>query len=249
MKMWICGVVILLVAAGVRADLSATSSVEDTLQALDEVGKDLKSFTADVKLLENDLISQDTTSRSGKAIYQKKGDETRMRVSFDKRTQDNVTQEQKIDYLLDKGWLVDRNYARKLEVNRQVLRPGEKINLLKLGEGPFPLPIGQKPEEVQKQFDVKRVELATNELPDAVHLQLTPKPGSQFERKFATIDVWVDFKSNLPKRVETVDKNNTLLRGTELTNFKINPDIPDADFKLPEITTQDWQRRDEPYGD
>jgi hypothetical protein len=35
-----------------------------------------------------------------------------------------------------------------------VLRPGEKVNLLKLGEGPFPLPIGQKRDDVKRQFDV-----------------------------------------------------------------------------------------------
>ena len=29
-----------------------------------------------------------------------------------------------------------------------MLKPGEKLNLLKLGEGPFPLPIGQKKEDV-----------------------------------------------------------------------------------------------------
>jgi outer membrane lipoprotein-sorting protein len=250
MKTLIAFLLVVFTAAILRADLTAASSVEETLDALCEVGKDLKSFAADVKLNESDLISQDTTTRTGKVWYQKKAEgDARLRVTFDKRTQDGATQEQKIDYLLDKGWLVDRNYARKLEINRQVLRPGEKINLLKLGEGPFPLPIGQKREDVLKQFEVKHVELATNEMPNAMHLMLTPKPGTQFDRKFTSIDVWVDFKTSMPRRIETIDKNGTMSRGTDLENVKLNVEIPDADFKLPEVRGGDWQRRDEPFND
>jgi outer membrane lipoprotein-sorting protein len=250
MRTLISTILVLFTASVLHADLSATSSVDETLDALYDVGKDLKSFTADVKLTENELVAQDVTTRTGKVWYQRKpGGDTRLRVAFDKRTQDEVTQEQRIDYLLDKGWLIDRNYSRKLEVNHQVLRPGERINLLKLGEGPFPLPIGQKREDVLKQFDVAKVELATNELPDAVHIQLTPKPGTQFDRKFSSIDVWVDYKGNMPRRIETLDKNKMTLRGTDLQNVKLNTELSDADFKLPEIAAQDWQRRDEPYSD
>ena len=84
-------------------------------------------------------------TRTGTAIYQATAPgEARMRITFDQRIQEGAVQAQKIEYLLAGGWLIDRNYTRKIEVNRQVLRPGEKVNLLKLGEGPFPLPIGQK---------------------------------------------------------------------------------------------------------
>jgi outer membrane lipoprotein-sorting protein len=229
--------------------LPADASVDQTLDALDAVGRELKSFTAGVKLSEKDEIAQDTVVRTGKFIYQALGvGDSRLRVTFDTRIQDGAAQPQKIEYLLDKGWLIDRNYGRKIEVNRQMRRPGEKIDLMKLGEGPFPLPIGQKKEDVHKQFDVKRVELAEGELKGAIHLELTPLPGTRFERDFATIDVWVDQNSHMPVRIETEDKNQTTVRTTDLSDVKLGAQLSDADFKLPDIPASEWQRRDEPFG-
>lgn len=230
--------------------LPADASVDQTLDALDEVGRGLKSFSADVKLGETDNVAQDTVTRTGKVLYQARGQgDARLRVTFDARIQDGASLAQKIEYLLDKGWLVDRNYARKIEVNRQVLRPGEKMNLLKLGEGPFPLPIGQKKEDVHKQFEVKKIELAEGELDKTIHLELTPKPGTRFERNFTDIDVWVDLNSHMPVRIQTEDKNLTTTRTTDLSNVKVGVEVGDADFKLPEIPVNDWQRRDEPFAD
>lgn len=241
---------LILVPALSSAALKPDASVDDTLKALDDVGRNLKSFSANVTLRDEDKISQDTSSRTGLAVYELKPDgNSRFRVTFLKRIQDGLSQDQRIEYLLDGNILIDRNYPRKSETKHHLGRPGEKINLLKLGEGPFPLPIGQKREDVLKQFDVKHVELATNEMPDAMHLMLTPKPGTQFDRKFTSIDVWVDFKTSMPRRIETIDKNGTMSRGTDLENIKLNVDIPDADFKLPEVTGGDWQRRDEPFND
>lgn len=228
--------------------LPADASVDQTLDALDAIGRDLKSFTAIVKLAEEDVIAQDTVVRTGTFVYQALGaGDSRLRVTFDTRIQDGASQPQKIEYLLDKGWLIDRNYARKIEVNRQMLRPGEKVNLLKLGEGPFPLPIGQKKEDVHKQFEVKRIELAQGELKDTIHLQLTPLPGTRFERDFATIEVWVDQNSHMPVRIETEDKNVTTVRTTDLSDVKVGVQLGDGDFKLPEIPANEWQRRDEPF--
>ena len=44
---------------------------------------------------------------------------------------------EKTEYLLDGQWLIDRNYRAKNEVKREVLKRGQKMDLFKLGEGPF----------------------------------------------------------------------------------------------------------------
>ncbi len=244
---WI--IIVLGAAAFCRAELTANSSTDVILDRLHEVGQDLKTFTAKVVLRETDLIAQDSSSRSGEAVYEKKANgDARMRITFTTRTQDAVTQQQQIDYLLDNGWLVDRNYARKLEVKRQMLKPGEKANLLKLGEGPFPLPIGQTREDVYKNFDVARVAAGKDDPANTTHILLTPKAGTRFERKFKTIDVWVDLASGMPRRVETVDPNDTMRKGADLLEFKSNVPVTDAQFAMPDVPA-DWQRREEAYND
>lgn len=242
-------IVLLLTQSLALANLKPDSSLDQILDALHEVGKDLRSFSANVTLRETDLISQDSSSRSGMAVYQKQDEgNARFRVTFLKRIQDNLSQDQRIEYLLENGILIDRNYQRKLEVRQQVTRPGEKVNLLKLGEGPFPLPIGQSREDVQKLFEVSKVEPAKEDLPSTVHVRLVPKPNTQFHRKFKSIDAWVDLSSNMPVRIDTVDANETMKRGTDLSDLRLNVALTDDHFKLPDVPG-DWQRREEAFAE
>jgi outer membrane lipoprotein-sorting protein len=222
--------------------LDANSSVDRILDALDKRGEELRAFVADVKLTETDVTTGTDVARTGKIWIElgPEGSSARSRVMFDKRTANNRITDEKIEYLLDGQNLIDRTYRTKTQVTRQVLRPGEKINLLKLGEGPFPLPIGQDEAEVHRLFEVKKIESQPDDPPNTVHLQLTPKEGTQFERKFMSIDAWVDLEDHMPKRIETVDPNGVTVRTTELTNLKINPDLKDADFALEKIDEGEW---------
>jgi hypothetical protein len=53
----------------------------------------------------------------------------------------------------------------------------------------------------------------------------------------------------MPQRIETADRNGNDIRTTDLDKILVNPTLTDDHFKLPEITSQDWTRRDEAYRD
>jgi hypothetical protein len=176
------------------------------------------------------------------------GGDARLRVVFNTKTvNDAKPVNDKQEYALAGGWLVDRNYPDRKEVRRQVLRPGEKMDLLKLGEGPFPLPLGQDPAEVQRMFTVKKMPPKPTDPPGTIHAQLVPKPGTQFETKFASIDVWVDAASRFPVRIVTSDPNGTTVRTTELKEIKVNAGLGDADFALPQIDEKSWSMQSAPF--
>jgi hypothetical protein len=139
---------LLSTAAVAETPLPPDAPLDAILDALDARGKDLKDFSADVALHTVDNRTGEDSAQIGKVVYDATGGNSRIRVSFDKKETESgdgkrMTQKQRLDYLLENGWLTDRDYQKKLEVRRQVLRPGQQMNLLKLGEGPFPLPIGQ----------------------------------------------------------------------------------------------------------
>jgi outer membrane lipoprotein-sorting protein len=225
-------------------------SADAALDALDQRGQGLKSFDADVKLTETDESTQLSSTRTGHVWFQKKpADDARLRVLLDKKEDKTKIIDEKIEYLLDGGWLDDRDYNKRIEVRRQILKPGEKVNLLKLGEGPFPLPIGQKKEDVKKLFDVTKVKPDKEDPAGTVHLELKPIKGTQFARKFSAIDVWVDTKTGMPRRIDTLDLKQTTTRSTELTDVRINPDLTDADFNLEKIQAQNWNVHEEPFGE
>jgi outer membrane lipoprotein-sorting protein len=233
------------------AKVSPDASVDQVLDALDARGKGLKGFSAKVSLNEEDDIGLSST-RTGRVWYQQPaGDNARIRVSFDKRENEKQAFEEKIDYVLEGAWLIDRDYQRKKEIKRQVLRPGEKINLLKLGEGPFPLPIGQDKAEVHKLFTVTKEPLDGDKgLADTVHVKLVPKSGTEFAKKFSEIDVWVDPKNQFPKRIDTADAAKARFRTTRLDDVQINPgELGDKDFTLPPVDDKEWERTVEPFSD
>ncbi len=227
--------------------LPADAPVDRILDALHERGQNLRSFSADVTLAETVAAAGATTTRTGKAYYQvRPGGDARMRVSFTMLTTENgENRPRRLEYVLDGQNLIERNYETKTQITRQVLKPGEKINLLKLGEGPFPLPIGQERAEVLKQFNVQKVEPKSDEQ-DSLHVILTPVPNTPFAKQFQTIDVWVDRNTHWPKKISTTDPNQTTERTTELKQVEVNPELTDKDFDLGPLP-DGWNRQDEQF--
>lgn len=239
-----------VVPATAPANNAALAALDALLDQLDTRGQTLESFTATVKLLEFDDNLQLGTTREGKVWYQRLADGgARIRVSFVNRIdeQKNTSRVEPIDYVLDGGWLIERNTNKKIQIRRQVLRPGEKINLLKLGEGPFPLPIGQKKEEVKKQFEATLIKPEKTDPAGTQHLLLKPAEGSAFKRKFSAIDVWVDSQTQMPAKIVTLDSKATVSRTTELKDLKVNPKLTNEDFALPKVDETQWAVREEPF--
>lgn len=230
--------------------LGRQSTIDQVLDALDARGQTLKDFSATIKLSD---VSNDTGLASDKLgevrFLHADPQQARVLVTLTrKEIEGKPVRFEKIQYLLDPPWLVDRDYGRKVEVRRQVLRAGETINLLKLGEGPFPLPLGQKKEDVHAQFEVKKLDPAADDpSPDAIHLQLSPKKGTQLDRKYQSIDVWVSPASHMPTRIAVVDKAGTTTTTTDLTDLKVNQGLTAADFALPPI--EGWERHEEAFQD
>ena len=261
------GIVSLLIAAGtlqaepapplinpVGQPAANDGSIDAVLGELNGVGKKLQQFSAKLKLTETDQGLGTSTVRTGNVYFQKTPDGgARIHVLFDQRIEEErkLAYKEKVEYLLDGPWLIDRNYKTRNEVKRQVLKPGQKMDLFKLGEGPFPLPIGQDPQDVHKVFDVKKIAPAKDDPANTVHLELTPKPDTDLARKFHSLDVWVDAKTHMPVRVDTLDPKQQTGRSTELNGIVVNPPggLPDSDFQLPNIDDEKWNRHVESLND
>src|SRR5689334_20260837 len=65
-------------------EFTKDSSVDEILDALDARGKGFKTFTADVKLAETTTDFGDTTTKTGKVLYEDRdGGNARIYVKFD----------------------------------------------------------------------------------------------------------------------------------------------------------------------
>ena len=232
------------IAAPEVTPIPQDASIDTVLDALDQRGKSMKEFTADVQLTTEETAIGDSNTRKGKVFFQKVGDQgdARLNVVLNSQIKKNgsgyMEVPSKLQYLLEKGWLHDLDFTKKIRNDRQVTKPGDKVNLLKLGEGPFPLPIGQSKEDVHKNFDVTMTPAGKDDPQNTIHVQLKPREGTPLAKRFSKIDVWVDRATNMPARIDTLDAAGSEQRSTQLTNIVVNPKpaLTDTDFTVPPTT-------------
>ncbi|HTW93813.1 MAG TPA: hypothetical protein VMD30_03395 [Tepidisphaeraceae bacterium] len=227
--------------------IPANATIDQILSALKTRGDTLRDFTAHVTMIHNDMTTGDSTTDKGTIVFQKlSSGDTRIRVNFTDHIAGDREFARHHEYMLADGWLRERDYQQHLENDQQVVRPGEKLNLLKLGEGPFPLPIGQDPADVKQQFTVTKIAPAKGDPPDTIHLQLVPNPGSEFEHQYLQIDVWVDRASAMPIQITTEDKQGATTQTTDLNDLQLNGPVNASDFLMPPI--EGWTITQKPYG-
>jgi outer membrane lipoprotein-sorting protein len=222
-----------------RADepppLAADAPIATILDALQTRGDTLKDFSADVSLTTLNGGTQVQTMQTGQAWFAndpKTGERLRVNFNAEKNSAGIVTPINH-QYILDGLDLLEIDFKKQRITTSQVLKPGQKMNLMKLGEGPFPLPIGQDPKLVQDQFAVTKPAAAKDDPPGTAHISLAPKEGTSLARKFTSIDVFVDCKTNMPVRVVTLDQSGDTLRTTQLDKLQINKGLAANAFDVP----------------
>lgn len=233
----------LAVAAFCGADPGAAKAPPQVVEWLDKLearGREIKSFAAKVQYEKTDELLKSRLMRTGEAVYLagQGGEEgkppTRFAVLFERYIADGKLQNQKLEYIFDGEWLVEKDHKQKRFEKRQVVAPGASgragaLDPLSI-DGPFPLPLGQKREQVLQRFEVAIVEdePAAGQA-NPLHLQLTPRQGApalRDQKKFDRVDLWFDRETLLPVKVQT-DEGAAVTTVT-LSQARVN-DIPQAD--------------------
>ncbi len=124
-------------------------------------------------------------------------------------------------YIFDGQWLAEIHPDRRQFIKRQVVPPGRRYDPLKLGEGPFPLPLGQRRQQVLELFEVELVR-AEDDPADAVHLALTPRAEQAERLDYRRIDLWYDRDTLLPRRVRAEEPSGDLTI-VELKDPRVGP--------------------------
>jgi hypothetical protein len=236
--------------------LNANASLDDVLLALQRRGDDLRTLKARVLIGEVDPGLGKAITRIGQLWVDRStpGDpKVRVQLLY-KVDGDKPTErvDEKIEYLLAGDWLVDRTYEAKAEAHRQIRKPGQKLDVLKLGEGPIPLPIGQSPEEVRRQFEVSQLPPKTpmangRELAEpCLIVELRPKDTSPLHDKFESVTLWIEPAVSMPIAIETRATDGATTKSTVLQDLKLNEPVQPEDFTLEPIGNG-WNVTREPF--
>ena len=179
--------------------------------------------------------SNDVIVKAGDLAYLDEGDAAKFLVRFTSKSQDG--RKQKIDerYLFDGFWYVEAVSASKTVSRHEVRRKGDKSDPYKIGEGIFPLPFGQKKEDILREFEAQR-KSATSKYD---LLLLTPRKGTRSAEHYKSLEFWVTREpklEGLPTRVRarkldgTGRVNSTI--DVSFSNVDLNPGVSRSVFRI-----------------
>jgi hypothetical protein len=214
-------------AAAEPGDTTVLSADDPAVKVLDELearGSKLRSFQARLKYTREQGLLGDSQLRIGSIDYHA-GESAKFAIRFTHLVVDNALREKRSDYIFDGQWLAEVNIDEKQFIRRQIVAPGETYDPLKIGEGPFPFPIGQKRDEVLRQFTAKVIAPNEDDPANTRHLQLKPRTHPETGKptsEFTTVDIWYGTESLLPVKIVTYEEEADNTTIVELVDAKVD---------------------------
>lgn len=212
--------------------------VEEILDRQEAATGKFDSLTATLKYFSVQPARKSTVTRDGRvAVLRKRGadgrpDESFFWVHFKNRITDLFESDKSEDFALYKGWLIEISEAGRTVTRRQVVPPGKVVNIFRIGEGPFPLPIWQTKKDVLANFDVRLGEPGKGDPANTDRLDLTPKPNTELASKQKSVSIFISRESSLPVRVVAVSPKNDERVTVDLSDIVTNPRLNEEDFNL-----------------
>ncbi len=195
-------------AAAVSRGKPASPQVMKILGMLYHRGGTLKNFTANLRVTIKHLRSGETDINLGKIWYENKKGHTRFDIHFSILAVDGAIARHHADHdiIFDGRWLIDRDGSAKIYRKIEIAPPGTHFNPLKLGQGPIPIPIGQRPATVLREFHVRLLKPVKTQ-PHLVVLKLIPRDPKAFT--FLSLTFWINTELQLPISIRRVDPDGT----------------------------------------
>ena len=232
---------------------SVDASVGALLDAIDKQSTELKDFSAGIRLDSLDGLSGGNERRVGRVYFTiDGGDKPRRKAAMIlERTVDpeGRARERLEHYVYADGVLSDYDHEARKLTRRQLVGSDENRDPLRLGEGPIPIPIGQRKADILRSFKVELgVEPPSGLVKDPaeVHgLHLVPRPGTLLAEKdkIQSIDLWVDRKTSVAVAVSMLEADGDRV-SARFFKSKVNEGIEGEDAKwlnAPEVDPREWR--------
>ena len=177
----------------------------------------------------------DSEERTGWVAYRKATEETpaMFRVHFETLSQlGGRAISQPVDYAFDGEFLTVAKHRIKDMVRYQVAGREERLEPMRLGEGPFPLPFGQKADEVLEFFEAETPDRPRGGPENTLYLLLTPRPEHRDGFSITRLELWIDPELNLPAKVVSVDKSENITT-IGFGKLRLDEPIDLKTFKIP----------------
>ncbi|MCC5786598.1 MAG: hypothetical protein JJU33_07855 [Phycisphaerales bacterium] len=224
-------------------------TADDLLLALEREGEGIRTLRAGIRYQREFAVAGDIQTRTGTLYYRSRpsdegGPDSRaFAVNFDTMQVGGVLhRDREMVYIFDGSWVVEKHPRERQFIKRRVVPEGQAFDPLRLGEGPFPIPIGQKRDDIVERFEATLVPveegLWDDELVDfasrstTFQLRLVPRPAYSRELELTEVRIWYEQSSEGPLRLlprmawtKTADEDESIV---QLINVRFNEPLPEG---------------------
>ncbi|CAG0996112.1 hypothetical protein PHYC_02572 [Phycisphaerales bacterium] len=230
---------------------AATPDITTADQLLDELERadaKLRSLVADIKYDRVFEIQGDRQIRVGKVYYQDSGAivagvrDRKFGIRFTSLQIGKRLENEVYEVIFDGQWLVERRPAKKEFTKTQIARPGRNFDALRVGQGPFPLPVGQKKADMLARYeaallpgaqgleanDEKETPALLEFVKGACQLKLTIRPELKSTEELHEIRLWYKRDAGgawLPRLARTMNRAGDVSL-VQMINVALNESVP-----------------------
>ena len=219
------------------------------LDRLETAGNDLRDFSADITYYLWDAMLERREISSGEILYEVRPDDgsRRFAILVTSVIVGNHKNNQNKRYIFDGSWFVEIDDDNRMFTKRQIVAPGERFDPLKLGEGPFPMPLGQRRQDVLARFEASLLQGTRHEVlarflagKQIEGLKLVPRPSTPQARDIAEVEIFYDAATLLPLGIVLTETNGNR-KTVMLRHLKRNQGIDESKLSIEEPDPKDWQ--------
>ena len=178
----------------------ATAAWLDRIEARAD---ELQTLLAKVRYDRREGLLGAEQRRFGTLVYHA-GPPARFDVVFDRAIIDGTPRREEQRWTFDGRWLAERRPEDRVFIRRELAPKGQTRDLLRMGEGPFALPLDLDRKRTLERFDVALIPAAEGDPADSIHLRLTPLESTKEEAGVERVDLWYDRQTLLPRRAATL---------------------------------------------
>lgn len=213
----------------------AGGRIDEILSKLEARSDGLEDIRTSVVLVDDDQVNLSKNEKRGRILFWMTEPNPHFLIHFQKTSVDGIVGKQEW-YLFDGQWLQQAVERTRHLTRQEIAQPGEKVDMFDLERTPFPLPFGQKKDQMLRNFDVNLLPSSAGDPPDTDHLVLTPKSTSRMYRKYDRIDMYVNRTVHLPTRIVVIKNQGREVATADfpdLSTSSINTGVGKGDFSPP----------------
>lgn len=204
----------IVVKPAVTATMDAANIVtaEEMLDVLELANTDLVTLRAGIRIGTLKDLQGDLQRRTGMVYYENRKPQPeeavmpvrRFAVKFTELDNDGVVSKENQTFVFTGRDLIERNDRQKFYSRRCVVKDGDTRDPLRIGEGPVPLPIGQKKADILQRFEVELWEptrdlvwhVDREQMPvekfveGSKQLRMLPKPDANLQGDIVEVRLW-----------------------------------------------------------